>query len=390
MRTAKTLALALALVLAPLAAHAQLMIIGIDDKVAFDKTGKQVRRPAGKDVVTIVDISNPEAPKIVANLPLMNSVFGPPTNLAITPDQKLAIVANSMDWQKDGDDWKPVPDNKLYVIDLTTSPPAQIATVEVGKQPSGLSINKAGNLALIANRADNSISVLSIQGKEVKLIDTVPMGEQVAHAVFTPDGKRALVAKFPGHKIAMLAIDGQKVTYNKYDMAVGLWPYNVDVTPDGAIALTADNGFGGGSDGNVDTVSVIDLEATPPRVIDRVVVGDAPEGLAISPKGNLAAAILLRGSNLAWSSWFYNRNGSVVILKIDGKKVTKLDEVEVRGLPEGAVWSADGKYLFVGNYMDSDVSILKVDETKKGIRVFNTGKSLKLPGQPASMRGRNQ
>jgi len=390
MRTAKTLALALALVLAPLAAHAQVMIIGIDEKVAFDKTGKQVRRPPGKDVVAIVDISNPEAPKIVGNLPLMNSVFGPPTNLAITPDQKLAIVANSMDWQKDGDDWKPVPDNKLYVIDLTTSPPAQIATVEVGKQPSGLSINKAGNLALIANRADNSISVLSISGKDVKLIDTVAMGEQVAHAVFTPDGKRALVAKFPGHKIAVLDIDGQKVTYNKYDMAVGLWPYNVDVTPDGSIALTADNGFGGGSDGNVDTVSVIDLEATPPRVIDRVVVGDAPEGFAISPTGKLAAAVLLKGSNQAWSSWFYNRNGSVVILKIDGKKVTKLEEVEVRGLPEGAVWSADGKYLFVGNYTDSDVSILKVDETKKGIRVINTGKSLKLPGQPASMRGRNQ
>ena len=390
MRTAKTLALALALVLAPLAAHAQLMIIGIDEKVTWDKTGKQLRRPPGKDSVTIVDISNPEAPKIVANLPLMNSVFGPPTNLAITPDQKLAIVANSIDWQKDGENWKDVPDNKLYVIDLTTNPPAHIATLEVGKQPSGLSINKAGNLALVANRADNSISVLSISGKDVKLIDTVPMGEQVSHAVFTPDGKRALAAKFPGHKIAVLNVDGEKVTYNKYDMPVGLWPYNVDVTPDGALALTADNGGAGSADGNVDTVSVIDLEATPPRVIDRVVVGDGPEGFAISPKGNLAAAILLRGSNAPWSSWFYNRNGSLAILKIDGKKVTKIDDVEVRGLPEGAVWSADGKYLFVGNYMDSDVSILRVEETKKGIRVINTGKSLKLPGQPASMRGRNQ
>ncbi len=387
---ALALAVALALVLWPLAAHAQLMIIGNDEKVAFDKTGKQIRRPAGKDTVSIVDISNPEAPKIVVNLPLMNSVFGPPTNLAITPDQKLAIVANSMDWEKDGEDWKPVPDNKLYVIDLTANPPAQIATVQVGKQPSGLSINKAGNLALIANRADNSISVVSISGKEVKLVDTVPMGEQVAHVVFTPDGKRALVAKFPGHKIAMLDVDGQKVTYGKYDMPVGLWPYNVDVTPNGALALTADNGNAGSPDGHIDTVSVIDLEATPPRVIDRVVVGDAPEGLAISPRGDLAVAVLLRGSNQAWSSWFYNRNGSVVVLKIDGKKVTKLDEVEVRGLPEGVVWSADGKYLYVGNYMDSDVSILKVEETKKGLRVVNTGKTLKLPGQPASMRGRNQ
>ena len=389
MRTAKTLALALALVFAPLAAHAQLMIIGIDDKITFDK-GKQIRRPPGKDSVAIVDISSPEAPKIVANLPLMNTVIGPPTNLAITPDQKLAIVANSVDWQKDGENWKDVPDNKLYVIDLTTNPPAQIATVEVGKQPSGLSINKAGTLALIANRADNTISVLSINGKEVKLIDTVQMGEVVAHVAFTPDGKRALVAKFPGHKIGVLDVDGQKVTDSKYNMNVGLWPYNVDVTPNGAIALVADNGFSGGSDGNVDTVSVIDLEATPPRVIDRVVVGDAPEGLAISPKGNLAAVILLRGSNTPWNSHFYNRNGSAVILKIDGKKVTKIDEIEVRGLPEGVVWSADGKYLYVGNFMDSDVSILKVEETKKGISVVNTGKNFKLPGQPASMRGRNQ
>jgi len=387
---ATALALAAALVVWPLAAHAELMIIGNDEKVAFDKTGKQIRRPPGKDTVSIVDISNPEAPKIVVNLPLMNTLIGPPTNLAITPDQKLAIVANSMEWEKDGEDWKPVPDNKLYVIDLTANPPAQIATVQVGKQPSGLSINKAGNLALIANRADNSISVVSISGKEVKLVDTVPMGEQVAHVVFTPDGKRALVAKFPGHKIAVLDVDGQKVTYGKYDMPVGLWPYNVDVTPNGALALTADNGNAGGSDGHIDTVSVIDLEATPPRVIDRVVVGDAPEGLTINPRGDLAAVVLLRGSNQAWNSWFYNRNGSVVVLKIDGKKVTKLDEIEVRGLPEGVVWSADGKYLYVGNYMDSDVSILRVEDTKKGLRVVNTGKSLKLPGQPASMRGRNQ
>jgi DNA-binding beta-propeller fold protein YncE len=387
---AKALALAAALVLWPLAAHAQLMIIGNDEKVAFDKAGKQIRRPPGKDTVSIVDISNPEAPKIVVNLPLMNTLIGPPTNLAITPDQKLAIVANSMEWEKDGEDWKPVPDNKLYVIDLTANPPAHIATVQVGKQPSGLSINRAGNLALIANRADNSISVVTISGKEVKLVDTVPMGEQVAHVVFTPDGKRALVAKFPGHKIAMLDVDGQKVTYGKYDMPVGLWPYNVDVTPNGALALTADNGNAGGSDGHIDTVSVIDLEATPPRVIDRVVVGDAPEGLTISPRGDLAVVVLLRGSNQAWNSWFYNRNGSVVVLKIDGKKVTKLDEIEVRGLPEGVVWSADGKYLYVGNYMDSDVSILRVEETKKGLRVVNTGKSLKLPGQPASMRSRNQ
>ena len=109
----------------------------------------------------------------------------------------------------------------------------------------------------------------------------------------------------------MLTVDGQKVTYTKRDLVVGLWPYNLDIAPDGKIALTADNGLSGSSDGNVDTVSIIDLEANPERVIDKVVVGDGPEGIAISPTGKMAVAILLRGSNNATTDWFYNRNGSV-------------------------------------------------------------------------------
>lgn len=365
----------------------ELMIVGNDEKISWDAAGKLVLLPPGKDTVSVIDIgTDPLAPKILANLPLMNSIFGPPTNLAITPDESLALVANSMEWVKDGAAWKSVPDNKLYVIDLTANPPKLIDTVAVGKQPSGLSINRAGNLALIANRADNSVSVLRIAGNKVTLIDTVAIGEQVAHVAFTPDGKRAIAAKFPNHKVALLEVAGEKVTYAKQDIPVGLWPYNVDITPDGKLALTADNGNAGAADGHLDTVTVIDLEANPARVIDKVVVGDGPEGFAISPTGKLAVALLLKGTNAAQSAWFYNRNATVVALKIDGKKVTRTNEVEVRGLPEGVVFSNDGRYIYVGNFMDSDISILRVD----GDQIVNTGKSLALPGHPASMRGRTR
>jgi DNA-binding beta-propeller fold protein YncE len=305
-------------------------------------------------------------------------------NLAITPDEGLAIVAHSVNVVEEGGVRKQVPDNRLWVIDLTANPPRLIDTVAVAKQPSGLSINHAGNLALIANRADGSVSVLRITGKKVELIDTVMIGEQVSHVRFTPDGKRALATKFPGYKVARLEVDGKKVRYDKYDMAVGLWPYNVDVTPDGRLALVADNANSGAADGNIDTVSVIDLEAKPPRVVDKVVVGDGPEGLAVSPTGKLAVAVLLRGNNASKSAFFYHRNGSVVAMKIDGKTVTKANEVEVRGLPEGVVFSQDGRYLYVGNFVDQDVSILRVD----GDRIIDTGKSFQMPGHPASMRGR--
>jgi DNA-binding beta-propeller fold protein YncE len=166
-------------------------------------------------------------------------------------------------------------------------------------------------------------------------------------------------------------------------MMAGLWPYNIDVTPNGKIALTADQGNNGIADGNVDTVSVIDLEHNPPFVMDKVVVGDQPEGLAISPTGKIAVVLVINGSKVAKNAWYYHRNGIVVVLKIDGKKVTKISEVEVRGDPEGVAFSADGTYLYVANFIDSDISILKVEGTK----VTNTGKSLQLPGHPASMRG---
>jgi DNA-binding beta-propeller fold protein YncE len=361
---------------------APFMIVGNDEKQAFDDTGKTILSMPGKDSVLIVDLANPLSPKIVANLQLKNSVVGPPVNLDIDPTGSVAIVADSINIIKDGDSLKGVPDDKIYIIDLKANPAKLIATLTGDKQPSGLSINPAGTLALVANRAGKSISVLSIKGTDVKVIDTVPIGEEVSHVVFTPDGKRALATKFPGNKVALLDIAGDKVTYNKQDLPVGLWPYNVAVAPNGSIALTADNGNSGSSDGNVDTVSVIDLSVQPPRVIDHIMVPDSPEGLAISPKGNIAAVIDATGSNKDHKSFMYHRNGVATILRIDGKKVTKLKDIEVGALPEAVCFTPDGRYLFVGNYIDRDFSILRVNGTK----VTDTGKRFKVPGQPGSAR----
>jgi DNA-binding beta-propeller fold protein YncE len=331
--------------------------------------------------VLIVDLADPEDPKITASLPLKNSIVGPPVNLDIDPTGTVALVADSVDVTKDGEALKQVPDNKIHVIDLKATPPKLVTTITGGKQPSGLSFSPDGKMALVANRADNSVSVLSVNGTDVKITDTVSLPDSVAHVVFTPDGKRALAVRFPAHKVSVLDIAGDKVTYSKIDLPTGQWPYNAVVTPNGKIALTSDNGGAGSSDGSVDTTSVIDLEATPPRIIDRVVVGDGPEGLAMSPKGDLAAAAILRGSNMK-KAFFYQKNGSISVLTIDGKKVTKTQDIEVGGLPEAIMFTPDGKYLLAGNYITQDFSILKVDGTK----VKDTGKRFKVPGHPASAR----
>src|SRR5215472_3742170 len=238
-----------------------------------------------------------------------------------------------------------------------------------------------GSVLPVTNRADNSITVLSISGKDVKVTDTIAMGDSVAHVAISADGTKALAVKPVVNKVAFLKIDGQKVVYEKYDMPTGIFPYNVDIVPNGTIALVANNGAAGSADGNVDTVSVIDLAQNPPRVIDHVVVGDAPEGLAISPKGDLAFAILVAG-NSNKKAFFSRHEGTAVVLKIDGKKVTKVGEIEVGGLAEGVAFSPDGAYAYIGNFLDSDISILKIN----GTQVTDTAKKVKLPGHPASLR----
>jgi DNA-binding beta-propeller fold protein YncE len=387
------------LLLAAGAAPAQLLITGNDEKVWFDETGKTVNQPPGKDTVSIIDIKDPIKPRILASLPLMNTIIGPPVNLAITPDQHLALVANSLDWVKDGEGWKGVPDNKIHVIDLTASPPAQIATVEAGKQPSGMAINRAGTLALVANLADESVGVLAIDGKSVKLVDTVSVASPPAAAgtppappsrpaavAITPDGKRALVAKAGANRVALLDIDGQKVSYAKvdgknYEMATGLNPLNVQITPDGKLAIV--NNIGGGQDGQADTVAVIDMEAIPPRVIDQVVVGDGPEGLAMSPAGRYAASLILNGTGGTPKTAFYRHDKSyVALLKIDGKSIRKVGQTDVGGLAEGIAFSPDGRYLYVANFVDSDIDILRLDGD-----ALTKVASFPLPGHPASMRG---
>jgi len=122
-------ALAAALPMAIGAAHAQHLIIGVDQKQTYDDAAKPIFAPPGKDTATIVDISNRTKPKIVANLPIPNTIVGPPVNLAITPDEHLALIANSLEEVSDGSGgWKPASSPRAWRSAVrATSPSSRIA-----------------------------------------------------------------------------------------------------------------------------------------------------------------------------------------------------------------------------------------------------------------------
>ena len=357
------------------------ILIGLDEKITYDANG-QVNGAPGKDAVVVMDVSNPAKPHIRASLPLMNSLLGPPTNLQITADGKLGLVANSIVMNQDGSAWKVAPDNKLFVIDMNANPPKLTDTVTVGMQPSGIAISRKGDLALTANRAGKSVSVLSIQNGVVKSLGDVPMEQEAAAVVITPDGKRAFVCLNLVNKIGVLTIDGEKVTYDKtLDIPSGINPYNIDITPDGKYVIASNTGAG---KSNGDAEVVIDPTGPHPHVIDIMSPGNGPEGFAISPNGKWAAAPLLLGSGAKTSDWFKTKGGELVVMSIGpGGKLTVTGKAPLGVLPEGIAYSPNSDYIYVGNYVGQDLQVFKLNNGKP----TQVGPNIKLPGQPASMRG---
>lgn len=376
----RKLLLLAALVPATAAAAPNQLLLGIDGKTFFEVA--QVRNgPGGHDLIAVLDVSDPAHPRIAGQVPLINSVFGPPTNLQITPDGKLGLVANSVvTTEKDGK-FVAAPDDTLHVLDLAGQSPKLIETIKVGRQPSGLSISHDGTMALVANRAGKSVSVLHIDGTAVRQVAEVPVGEQAAAVVIAPDAKRAFVAENLAGVVGVLSINGESVTYDKAnDIPVGAGVYNVDVTPDGRAVIAAGTSTDG--NGSATTLAVIDATGSHPYAVSFVTVGQGPEGLAISPDGKWVATPLLNGSSAFHAAPGYHPDGVLQVFSLQDVTLVPKGEAKLGAIPEGIAWSPDSQWLYVGNYADRTLQIFHMD----GGRPVDAG-TMPLPGQPASIRG---
>ncbi|HXA95729.1 MAG TPA: YncE family protein [Candidatus Dormibacteraeota bacterium] len=364
----------------PRAALAEWAVSSNDNKVMLDNGVVKVLPNPAPDTATIIDLAV-TPPKVVAEIPVPGSVVGPPMSVAITPDQGLALITSSTKVDP-ADATKTIPDNRLSVVDLRATPPAVIATLEAGKGAAGVSVNRQGSLALVANRAEGTVSVFTIQGKTVAPAGLVRLGDDKSgpsHVVFTPDGKTALVTRDGDSMVSILSVDGTKVEYSKRDLSAGLRPYGIDVAADGSVAVVANIGRGNGDN---DTVSVIDLRANPIRVVETVTVGQTPEGIMLSPDGKLCAVQVMNGSNKPRESPFYNANGKLLLYRVDGTRLVPLAAAWIGRWAQGIAFSADNRTILVQNMVEREIQVLRWD----GTTLQDTGQRIKTNGGPAAIR----
>jgi Lactonase, 7-bladed beta-propeller len=360
-------------------ASAQLALSANDGKAVLVDGVNTVPASPAADSVTVIDL-NSTPPKVVGEVAVPTSVVGPPSSVAIARDESFALVTGASKIDP-ADPKKIVPDDKLTVIDLKASPPKVAAQLQAGKGAAGVSINRAGTLALVANRSEGTVSVFSIAGNVLTPVGKVDLGNDKSgpsHVAVTPDGKTALVTRDGDHKISVLSIDGTKVEYTKRDLSAGLRPYGLDIHPNGKVAVVANIGTGGG---DADTASLIDIEAKPPRVVHTVTVGQTPEGIALSPDGAFAAVSVMNGSNKAKNSPFFSDYGLVKVFSVKGGELVPLTEAKVGHWCQGLAWSKGNRTLLVQCMVENEIMAFSFD----GKELKPAG-SIKVKAGPAAIR----
>jgi DNA-binding beta-propeller fold protein YncE len=381
-------------------ARAEIAVSANDGKLKLVDGKTQVAKD-GVDTVTLIDLAaNP--PKAIAEIKVPTSVAGPPLSVAVTAREDIALVTSAMRIDP-ADPGKQVPDDRLTVIDLKGNQPslvqnvtarirgkaatpafqpAVIATLQAGKGAAGVTINKAGTLAMVANRAEGTVSVFSIDGKTVTPVgDKVQLGSDKSGPsaiVFSADGKTALVTRDGDHKISVLSVDGTKVAYTQRDLSAGIRPYGIDITPNGEVAVVANIGA---NSGDANTLSVIDMKLDPPRIVNTVSVGASPEGVKISRDGHYVAVVLHNGTNLAKQSPFYNDTGKLVILRRNGTQLARVAEADIGKWCQGIAWSSNSKKVLAQCMVEEQVVAFNWNG-----RQLQLAGTIKTIGGPAGIR----
>lgn len=339
----------------------------------------------GPDSLTLLDFST-RPPQVLHLTNISNTVLGPPSNIAITPDGNLALIADSvrLDPANPG---KWLPHRGIHVLDLTTTPPQLRGDVEAGLQPSGLSISPDGTFALVANRAGGSVTRLNLNGRSVVPAATVNFTvgtNEVSDVAISPDNRWALASVREAGHLRVLRCDGGTLAVTDRKISTYGRPYRVVFTPDGEFVLTAGQGSGNATD--TDAMTVIRRRGDDFQTVDFVALGASPETLEVSPDGKLVAALLMNGSNLAPGTNGYTDHGQLVILTRRKDEFVRTQTISVGRIPEGVAFSPDGRTVIVQCHADRE---LRLYPLRRG-RVLERYDRIVVPGFPSSLRARGR
>jgi YVTN family beta-propeller protein len=235
----------------------------------------------------------------------------------------------------------------VSVIDVATR--IVVATVPVGRGPSGVAANVPGTRVYVLNALDNTVSVIDAGTRAV--IATVGVGYlggdaadsavgelsgTAAGLAIDPQGRRVYVANAQNNTTSV--IDTSTNTVIGAPITVGARPLGVAVSTSGSYVYVTNSGS--------NTLSIVDT--TTNLMIAALPVGRTPRGVAVHPSGSLIYVATADGLAIVDPS-------STIA---DPSAMPLVTTVTVAGA-HGVAVSADGRNVYVTS--DDEGALVAID-----------------------------
>jgi YVTN family beta-propeller protein len=227
--------------------------------------------------------------------------------------------------------------SSLYGIDLTSGASTAAKTFTVGTFPDAVAVSPSGDLALVANYGDGTVTPINLQTG--KVLPAIQVGAGPAGMAISPNGKTAYVTDAGSAPIGTTVTPiNLKTDKAMPAITVGAGPQGIAISPDGSTAWVSLAGaVVAGQSGAVGS-SVVSIDLSTRAVSAPIAVGNAPIALAISNDGQTV-----------WVANSYS--GSVT--PIDASTRTPGTPIAVDGAPDALAVSPDNQTVYVADESSS-------------------------------------
>lgn len=252
-------------------------------------------------------------------------------------------------------------------------------SLAAGPGATQVRVSPDGKLALVANRMDGSVSLFSVRDRRLVPAGKARTGDakSLPSAVVFVDDRTALLTRSGDNMVSVLHVDAASVSVDPRPITTGMAPYSMDINASRTLAAVSNMGRG---EGDEDSVSLIDLTARPFRTVATYGVPSGPEPLKFSPDGSFLAVGAENGTTKPTGHPFHADHGLVALYAVHGHTLRKVAEASTGPWIEGIAFSRDGRTVMVQDMQDRRIEVFRFDG-----HTLAAGPSLDITGAgPAS------
>ncbi|MEP0928107.1 MULTISPECIES: hypothetical protein [Cyanophyceae] len=339
----------------------------------------------GQDTINVIPLTGHARDFRAYTTAASNSVAGPPTAVAMTPDGQYALVVETFRPRPAGDEQTQtfadlIHGDRITVIDLSDpTRPRQVQELAIAERPTSVSINHDGSLVSVTFHPDGAgtetpLALIPFENGRLRqpaypIVARIPPGDELVHAEWHPTQDVLALVNNTAAEVSFVQLSRQGANFELQPsgnvVQVEKFPFIARFTADGRHVLVNNLFWGADVEGTWSEAprgSVVSIRLAAgtqadgsPRhaLVSRAMTGVSPEGLALSPDNQYVVTSNLERSYLPYDderiTWF--SSVSLITLNPQTGQLNHVADYPFDGiLPEAAAFDASSQYLAVTNY----------------------------------------